>query len=101
MCSLSLLRFQTYRLRFPIVDVEHARLSSLDLSSRGVSLFREEHIFLFHLGHNIGMSFDLFVANVSAVDCFNYLEQVRWQTSEVDYCISWLHSANDRSVQTF
>jgi hypothetical protein len=64
LCSLSLFRFHTYRLRLPIVDVEHARLASLDLSSRGISLFREEHIFPFHLGHNIGMSVDLFVANV-------------------------------------
>lgn len=81
-------------LRLPIVDVEHARLSSLDLSSSGVSLVREEHIFLFHLGHSIRMSFDLFVPNVSAIDCFNYLEQVGRQTLKRDHCVSRLHSGN-------
>jgi hypothetical protein len=81
-------------LKLSKVDVEHARPSSLDLSSSGVSLFREEHIFLFHLGHNIGMSLDLFVANVSTVDSFNYLEQVRRQALKRNHCVSRLHSGN-------
>jgi hypothetical protein len=87
----------THALKLSKVDVEHARPSSLDLSSSGVSLFREEHIFLFHLGHDIRMSFDLFVPNVSAVDCFNYSKQVRRRTLKGDHCVSRLHSGNSPS----
>jgi hypothetical protein len=76
------------------VDVERARFSSQDLVSRGVSLFREEHIFLFHLGHNIGMPLNLFVINILAVDSFTHLDQVRRKALEGDYCVPWLHSSN-------
>ena len=67
----------THVLKLSKVDVKHARPSSHDLSSSGVSLFREEHIFLFHLSHNIGMPYHLFVANFLIANNFNYLEQVR------------------------
>jgi hypothetical protein len=61
-------------LRLPIVDIESARLPTLNLSSRSLCLFREEHVSLFQLRHNIGIPFDLRVTNVCAVDRFNYLE---------------------------
>jgi hypothetical protein len=51
-------------LRFPKVNVEHAGSPSHNLFPRYVSLLREEHIFLFYLGHNIGMSLNLFMMDV-------------------------------------
>ena len=48
---------------FPKVDVEEAGMATHDLASRGVCLFREEYIYLFDPGHNIGVSLDRLMMN--------------------------------------
>ena len=47
------------------------------LVPRGVCLLREEYISLFDLGHNIGVSLDIWVVNRFAVDQLTYLYKVR------------------------
>jgi hypothetical protein len=43
------------RLRLPKVNIEQAGMTTHDLALCGVCLFREVYIYLFDLGHNIGV----------------------------------------------
>jgi hypothetical protein len=80
--------------RLTKIDVEHAGLTSHDLSSGEIRLFREKHIFLLHLGHNIGMSLDLFVVKTFATDYFTHLNESGRGALKTDNRIPWLHLAN-------
>ena len=62
-----------------------------DLASGGVCLPREEHISLFDLSHNIGVSLDLPVMNAFAVDRLTHLDEVRGRALEAYYRIPWRH----------
>ena len=66
-----------------------------DLLPRDVCLPREEYVFLFHRGHNIGISLHFLMMNASSHEiCLTHFNQVRIRALEADYCVSWRHEAN-------
>jgi hypothetical protein len=62
-----------------------------DLAPGGVCLFCEEYIYLFDLGHDLGVSLDLRVMKAFAVDRLTHLDEVRCRAPEADYRVSWHH----------
>jgi hypothetical protein len=61
------------------------------LFPRDVCLLREEHVSLFHFGHNIGVLLDFPMMEAFAVDHLSDLEDAIGGALEADCCVSWLH----------
>jgi hypothetical protein len=66
-----------------------------DLLPGDFRLPREEYVFLFYRGHNIGMSLHFLMMNASAHEiCLTHFNQVRIRALKADYCVPWRHRAN-------
>lgn len=59
-----------------------------DALSGGVRLFGVEHVFQFHLGHDIGMSLDRLMRNTLAFDHFTHLDKPWREAMKIDNCIA-------------
>jgi hypothetical protein len=79
--------------RLSKIDIEPARMAVHDALSGNVRLFGGEHIFHFHLGYNIGILFDQFMANALALNHFTHLNDSRRYAIRTDNRIPRLHGA--------
>ena len=51
-------------------------MTKLEVPPRHVRLLRKEYVFLFQLGHDIGVPFDFLMPNAFAVSYLNHADEV-------------------------